>query len=140
MILFLINFFAIVIAALALFAFMGYGDVALALHERRAKRWSVVAIAVSTLIVIVPLGAISYRVASEQILLQRAKAELEDWLEGSDYEVYSVEINAKKVSAILIGDGEPPPFEDLLSAMRKRAGEMEIELRLVPEITLKGRT
>lgn len=139
-ILFLTNFLAIVVAALALFAVMGYGGSALTLEGKRARRWGIAAITVATMIVVAALGFTSYRVVTEQILQQRSHDELEKWLEGTGFEIYSVDVNENEVSVVLLGEGEPPPFEDFLSAMRDRAGDVEVKLRIVPERILEGRT
>lgn len=139
-ILFLTNFLAIVVAGLIFFALMGYGGAALNLEGRKAKRRSVMVVIVATLLIMVPLGITSYRVTTEQVLQQRTLDETKKWLEGTDYEVFSVEANNRDVAVIVAGEGELPPFEDLLSALRERAGDMNIELRVVPRREFEGST
>jgi hypothetical protein len=41
---------------------------------------------------------------------------------------------------IIAGEGELPPFDDLLSALRERAGKMNIDLRVVPQRDFIGST
>ncbi|MBN2027279.1 MAG: TIGR00341 family protein [Actinobacteria bacterium] len=139
-VLFLTNFLAIVIAGLIFFALMGYGGAALDLKGKKAKRWAVVVIVTATFLIIVPLGLASYRAATEQVLQQKALEETEAWLEGTEYEVFSIEADSRSVYVIVAGEGDLPPFEDLLSAIGERAGDVTIDMRVVPERSLLGRT
>ncbi len=139
-VLFLTNFLAIVIAGLVFFALMGYGGAALNLEGRKAKRWAVTVVVIATLVLIVPLGYTSYRVTAEQILQQRTLSEIEAWLEGTKYNVYSLEADGNSVDVVIAGDGELPPFDDLLSTLRVNAGDVVVNLSVVPERTFTGRT
>ena len=139
-VLFLTNFLAIVIAGLIFFAIMGFGGAALHLEGRKAKRWSITVIVVATLVVMVPLGVTSYRVTTEQILQQRTLGEIEGWLEGTEYDVYSVEADGDSVDVIVAGEGDLPPFDDLLTALREAAGDITVNLRVVPERRFEGKT
>ncbi len=138
--LFLTNFLAIVVAGLVVFAIMGYGGTALHLEGKKAKRWAIAVIVIATLVIIVPLGITSYRVTAEQILQQRTLEEAEAWLEGTQYEVVSVEADGRQVQVIIAGEGDLPPFEDLLSNLRGRAGDMTVDLKVVPERNIEGQT
>lgn len=139
-VLFLTNFLAIVIAGLIFFALMGYGGAALDLKGKKAKRWAVVVIVTATFLIIVPLGLTSYRAAAEQVLQQKALEETETWLEGTEYKVSSIEADSRNVDVIVAGEGDLPPFEDLLSAIGERAGDVTIDMKVVPERNLLGRT
>lgn len=139
-VLFLTNLLAIVVAALALFAVMGYGGSALSHEGKRARRLGVVVICVASVVLIVALGFASYRVVMEQILQQRSRDRVEKWLEGTDFEIYSVDVDGKNISLVLLGEGEPPPFKRLLAEMRDSIGDVEVRLRIVPEKILEGST
>jgi hypothetical protein len=54
--------------------------------------------------------------------------------------VVSVEADGRQVQVIIAGEGDLPPFEDLLSNLRGRAGEMTVDLKVVPERNLEGQT
>ncbi|MDD3717794.1 MAG: TIGR00341 family protein [Actinomycetota bacterium] len=140
LVLFLTNLLAIVIAGLVVFAVMGYGGAALDLRGRKAKRWATLVIILATLMILAPLGVTSHRVTTEQILQQRTKAELEEWLDGTGYEVYRIYVDGRSVDAIVAGEGDLPPFDDLLSGMSERAGDVTINLKVVPERTFQGST
>ncbi|MEW6554070.1 MAG: TIGR00341 family protein [Actinomycetota bacterium] len=139
-ILFITNFLAIVIAGLVVFAVMGYGGAALHLQGRRAKRWAVFVVTLATVIITIPLGITSYHVTSEQVLHQQALEETERWLDGSGYEVFSIEVDSRHVDVIVAGDGDLPPFDELLASIGERAGDVHIELKVVPERTFEGNT
>jgi len=138
--LFLTNFLAIVVAGLVLFAIMGYGGASLSLDGRKAKRWATAVIIIATLVIMVPLGLTGYRVTTEQILQQQTLEEAERWLEGTGYKVVSVEADGRQVQVIIAGEGDLPLFEDLLSNLRGRAGEMTVDLKVVPERNFEGQT
>lgn len=138
--LFLTNFLAIVIAGLALFAIMGFGGAAIGLEGKKAKRWSIVIVVVATVLISVPLGVTSYRVAAEQILQKRTLAGVEEWLAGTGYDVFSIEAHGRDVDVIIAGEGELPSFDELISDLSESAGGMTIKLKVVPERTYEGRT
>ncbi len=139
-ILFLTNFLAIVVAGLIFFAIMGYGGAALDLQGRKAKRWATLVVIGATLMVMAPLGVTTQRATAEHILQQRTLEETEDWLEGAQYNVYLVEVDGRGVDIIVAGEGDLPPFDGLLSALRERVGDISVNLKVVPERTLEART
>jgi uncharacterized membrane protein len=138
--LFLTNFLAIVIAGLMVLAVMGYGGAALSLGDKQAKRWAAVAIVIATLVIAVPLTVTGKHVTSQYILQQKTEEEIEAWLEGTGYEVYEIEADGRNVDVIVAGDGELTPFDDLLSALRERVGDMTIEVKVIPRRTFEGST
>ena len=140
LLLFLTNFLAIVIAGLIFFAIMGYGGASLNLEGKKAKRFATAVIIIATLVIMVPLGITGYRVANEQILQQQTLEETKAWLAGTQYEVFSVEADVRKVDVIVAGEGDLPSFDDLLSSLRKRAGDIVINLKVVPQRNFEGRT
>jgi len=139
-ILFLTNFLAIVLAGLIVFAVMGYSGATRHLQGRKARRWAVFMVAVATAVIMVPLGITSYHVTSEHVLQQQTQEEMEKWLEGTDYEVFSIEVDSRSVAVIVAGEGDLPSFDALLSALQERAGEIYVKLKVVPERTLEGNT
>jgi uncharacterized hydrophobic protein (TIGR00271 family) len=139
-ILFLTNFLAIVVAGLIVFAMMGYGGAAIRLQGRKAKRWAVFIVTLATITIMIPLGITSYHVTTEQVLHQQTLEETEKWLEETSYEVFSVDVDSRSVNVIVAGEGELRPFDELLAALRERAGDVHVEVKVVPERTLEGNT
>ncbi len=140
LLLFLTNFLAIIIAGFIVFAVMGYGGAALDLKGRKAKGFSIAVIIIATIVISVPLGITGFRVTSEQVLKQRTEREIEGWLEGTGYDLFSIEVSGIEVDAVVSGEGDLPPFEELLSNIRDRSGDVTVRLKVVPERTYEGNT
>jgi hypothetical protein len=61
-------------------------------------------------------------------------------LRGSETATLAVPGVEGNADVIVAGEGDHPPFEDLLSALNERAGDITINLKVVPEHTFEGRT
>lgn len=136
--LFLTNFLAIVAAGLIVFAIMGYSRAAIEMSVSRARKWTVAAVVISVLVICVPLGFTSYRVATSRLLAQRAEAAASEWLEGSGYSIYSVKADSGTVDMIIAGEGPLPEFDELLADLGNSAGSAEVNLSVVPQRTFSG--
>lgn len=135
--LFLTNFLAIVAAGLIVFAVMGFSGTAIGMKGARARKWAITAVVVSLLVISVPLGVTSYRVAKGRILHFKVETAARDWLDGSGYAIYRINADANKAEMIIAGSGEVPPLEELLSGI-ETGEEVEVEVEVVPKSTLRG--
>ena len=54
--------------------------------------------------------------------------------------MFSIEADSRSVYVIVAGEEDLPPFEDLLSAIGERAGNVTIDMKVVPERNILGRT
>ncbi len=140
LLLFLTNFLAIVAAGLIVFAIMGYGRAAFDSARSKTRKRTVTAVVISVLLICVPLGFTSYRVTTSRILQQRATKAAREWLGGSNYAIYSVKADVDAVDMIIAGEGKLPEFEELLNDIGRTAGKVTVNLKIVPEHTLKGTT
>jgi len=138
--LFLTNFLAIVAAGLIVFAIMGYGRVAVGMEQGRTRRRTIIVVIIAILLICVPLGVNGYRVTTSRILQQRATTAASSWLAGSKYSVYSVRADVGTVDVIIAGEGPLPEFDELLADLGKTAGEVKVNLKVVPQRTFKGTT
>lgn len=139
-ILFLTNFLAIVAAGLIVFALMGYGGAALNRQNFKARHWAVAVVVTAIVIISVPLGATSYRVAINQILEQRTQSAAKRWLGATDYDVIDIRADGKEVDMVIAGQGKVPELDSLLSDLGKKVGKVDVSVRVVPEQTMKGVT
>jgi uncharacterized hydrophobic protein (TIGR00271 family) len=138
--LFLTNFLAIAMAGLVLFAIMGYGGVALGLTGQSSRRWAIAAIILATLIIMVPLGTTSYQIAYEEVLQQQARSSVDTWLSGTEYELFNIEADGKKLNVVIAGNGTLPPLEDLLRSLGETTQGVEVNVRVLNESKLAGST
>lgn len=138
MLLFLTNFLAIVAAGLIVFAIMGYGGAALGEKNHRARKYATVAIIIAILIIAVPLGLSGYNVTHSETVRRKAKNAVDEWIEGTDYDLIKVEVDVSQLDAAIAGDGELPDLDELLSILNDKGVKKKVEVRVVPEKTLKG--
>ena len=134
MLLFLTNFFAILLAGGAMLALLGLSAAATSELDGNARRRAFIAITVGTLLVAIPLAATSINVARSALLQTSAKAAAQDWVDGTTYDVNSVGSTADGVLVRVAGEGDPPPTSELLAAMQERMErETAVRLEIVPE-------
>jgi hypothetical protein len=88
----------------------------------------------------VPLGISGYRAGTTESLRRKGYNAITEWIGGTDYDVVSVKSDGTSVEAVIAGEGELPEFDSLLSDLRKTAGEVQVDLQVVPERTLSGKT
>ena len=134
MLLFMTNFFAILLAGSTILALLGLS--AATTHELhgQARRRAILLIVVGTLLVAVPLAATSLNVATSARLQTEARKVAESWLDGSTYEVDSIGNTADGVVIRVGGEGDPPPSSELIAAMEEKIEqETGVRLEIVPE-------
>ncbi len=138
--LFFTNFVAIVLAAVIVMTVMGYAAVARSLTGHGSRRAATLVIAVALVAVIVPLAAASYQVFLDEELNAEATTALTTWLQGTDYQIMSVDANGGSVDARISGDGPQPSFDKLLAELRTQAGSVTITVTAYPATTTAGRS
>jgi uncharacterized hydrophobic protein (TIGR00271 family) len=139
--LFFTNFVAIVAAGAILLTILGYAAAARAAVDRSARRAATAVILVAIVLVIIPLGATSIKVAQDAILTQQAETALDGWLAGSGYTVISLEASGNDVTASIGGSGTVPPLDTLLATLRASAGpSVTVEVTAYPSTILRGGT
>lgn len=114
LLLFLTNFFAILLAGGLVFIFMGLGRLAIAEEQKRLRRRSFVIIVIGTLLVAIPLGLSAYRVVIDAVADNIAIAVVQDWLKGTSNQIVTVNANDQLVDVSVEGDGELKPLDMLV--------------------------
>lgn len=138
--LFLTNFLAIVMAGLLVFAAMGYGGAAMEFDRKKTRRRAIVIIVIATLIIMVPLGIASHRVAVNEFLKDSARDAVENWLGGTDFTLYSLQADGKEVDLVIAGAGDAPPIDGLLERLGQVEKGVEVTVRIIQEDRLQGYT
>ena len=133
LLLFVTNFLAIIAAGLIVFAIMGYRSASLGRESRKARRVATVAIVIATVVIMVPLGITGYNVYRTETLQRKGKVVVSQWLEGTDYEVMSLKADGKCIDVVIAGEGTLPESNELLSDLKEKAGEVTVDLNVVPE-------
>ncbi len=137
MLLFLTNFFSILIAGGIVLALLGSSAAATKGLTGRAQSRAVALIAAGAILVSIPLAATSFgTVASAQNQAEVTSA-VEDWLQDTNLRPISTKFQSGKIRIELEGEGEAPPTDKLLVSLQDYADdEFIVELEIIPSNTL----
>jgi uncharacterized hydrophobic protein (TIGR00271 family) len=129
--LFLTNMLAILVAGGGTFALMGYSAAARQRIEPRGRRRALLATALATLVVTVPLFVTSLQLGRDSQLELLARQAGSEWLAGSGYEILQVEVSGDSVTLTLDGDGQMPPTARLVEAIGRQRPGVALHLRIL---------
>lgn len=131
MVLFVTNFLAIVLTGAVVFGVMGYPRVSHANESKGARRAALVAVVLMLVAIAVPLGVTSYGVLRDNIAQQRASDVTDEWLKGSAYSLYSIDV-ADDMRIVVAGHGPIPDTAALQAALKGQLFGMEVRLEIIP--------
>ena len=137
--LFVTNFLAIILAGGAVLGFLGLNGAARIEVKGTARRKAFALVIVASLLVAIPLvitGRHATRDAYTELQSQQAAR---DWVDESGYRVRQVRATGDSVYIAVIGHGEPPPFDDLVTAVEESTGRpLLVVLELLPSQTFSN--
>lgn len=140
LLLFITNYFAILITGTLVFGLMGYPGVSLAPKSPRGRRVAIALILVMVILIAVPLALTSRGVARDTTAENRASVATKAWLEGTDYRYVSATANDRVVTIIITGQGDLPPQQELKDSLAGRLYGMTVKLNAVPSERLEFET
>jgi len=131
--LFITNFFAILLTGAALFAVMGFPRVAgLANHTQTSRKGIAIVIVMITLIAL-PLAYNGSTIVLNNAITQNTYDAADNWLNGSGYQVESVNIHQdKNVLLVVSGHGELPSLAMLEGLLKGKLYGRSIQVEVVP--------
>ena len=132
LLLFMTNYFAILITGTLVFGLMGYPGASLVPKSLRGRRVGVAVIVAMVIIIAVPLGISSRSLARDVTAENRVAEATKTWLEGSDYRYVSATTRDRVVSVVITGQGELPPQQDLEDSLNGQIYGMTVKLDTVP--------
>jgi len=133
MVLFLTNFFAILLAGGLVFILSGLGGLATADNQTRMRRNAFILIAVATLLVAIPLSLTTYQAVAAALDSKEATGVTEQWLAGTANRVVSVNVNDRLVIVTVKGAGELRPLRDLANGLAATLDRpVIVNLRTIP--------
>jgi len=113
MLLFLTNFLAILLVGGGVFALLGLSAATIKELNRDARRRAFIFVAISVLLLTIPLGATTLNVY-KQSLIKRETAQLaQEWLEGTGYGIERVTVSEDQVILVIHGSGDRPALSEL---------------------------
>ena len=112
------NYVAILLTGALVFAVMGFRQVALSPFDPRARRRAVLVAVIALLIIAIPLT--SHRLIISNKIAARTDALAQDWLQGSGYQLMSVDAETAdgSVNLLLVGEGDLPSLQQLQERAR----------------------
>jgi uncharacterized hydrophobic protein (TIGR00271 family) len=133
MMLFLTNFFAILLAGSALFALLGLSAVTTVKLQGNARRRAFGWIAIGTLLVAIPLGITSNSTLTRTMQRNQVSAAVNEWLQGENFEIVAIDLQPGGVKIQLRGAEAIPPVEALIQRIEKRVNhEITLTLDVIP--------
>ncbi len=139
--LFLTNFFSILLMAGLVFIIVGYGSWSRLYHRRNRIRVSFAAVVLGVIVISIPLGLTAKNVLQQASDLRTANSVVFEWLgEDTTLRVADVAISDHEVEVQLVGPDRPPPAVDLAQRIAEEAGrDVTVSVRWVPEREEVGR-
>jgi uncharacterized hydrophobic protein (TIGR00271 family) len=133
MLLFLTNFFAILLAGGLVLVVLGLGKLAAARQQVLVRRRGLVLFAAGILLVTFPLSLTAYNSITHTTENKIATVEVEKWLEGTSYEVVRVVVGDRLVITSVEGSGELKPIQDLADQLATALGRpVVVNLLTIP--------
>jgi uncharacterized hydrophobic protein (TIGR00271 family) len=133
MLLFLTNFFAILVAGSAMLALLGMSAAATSQLYGHVRRRAIWLIAGGTLLVVLPLATTSYTVAITTQMQRETMVIARRWVAEADYQVESVSAALDSVLITVSGEGEPPAAAELVNALDRRFHrEITVRVKVIP--------
>jgi len=131
--LFMTNFLAILLAGGVVLVVLGLGKLTTTQKNAQVRRRGFILFIMGILIVTIPLTLTTYQGVIRATDNHKATAEVQKWLEGTSYQVVTVNVNDRIVITTVEGNGELKPVQELanqLAATLRRP--LLVNLRTLP--------
>jgi uncharacterized hydrophobic protein (TIGR00271 family) len=127
------NYVAILLTGALVFSLMGFRKAALSEFSAKARRRAVSIALVTGLVIAIPLALTSYQLIVTNKIASRTYTLAQQWLEGSPYQLMSVDAETADgtVTLLLLGDGDLPPLEVLEERTRGLLFGRNIRVKVV---------
>ena len=137
--LFSTNFLAILLAGGGVLAFLGLSRAATAEIKGPARRNAFLAIVIGMLIVAIPLTITGRKITADALAERESEAVVQSWVAGTEFEVASVRVDGDVVDVVIVGQGQPPVFSDLVADLRAELQRpVQLILEVVPALIMES--
>jgi len=140
LLLFMTNYFAILLTGALVFGLMGYPKVSLVHKSLRARRLAVVVVVIMVLVIAAPLAVTTTQIAHDNAAEARAALATKDWIEGSGYRYVTAEAKNGVVQVVITGRGTVPSQESLQQSLDGQLYGMKVQVEVVPTESLEFET
>jgi uncharacterized hydrophobic protein (TIGR00271 family) len=133
LLLFLTNYLAILLAGGVVLVILGLGKLEVAQKFGRVRRRGLTLFVVGMLLVTIPLTLSTVQAVTHTMTNQNATAEVQQWLEGTSYQVVTVNVYDRIVIATVEGRGELKPTQQLANQLAATLNRpVLLNLRVLP--------
>jgi uncharacterized hydrophobic protein (TIGR00271 family) len=133
LLLFLTNFFAILIAGSLVLSVLGLSKVATKELQGAARTQAFVVIVIGTLLVAIPLAVASFSAVRAERTLNLVTTAVQDTLKGSGYDMVSTRLQPDGIYVEVKGEGNPPSHDKLSDAIHAlTSNEVAVHVEAVP--------
>jgi uncharacterized membrane protein len=133
MLLFLTNYLAILLAGGIVLIILGLGKLRVAQEFGRVRHRGLALFVVGMVLVTIPLTLSTVQAVTHTMTNQNATAEVQQWLEGTSYQVVTVNVYDRIVTATVEGSGELKPTQQLANQLAATLNRpVLLNLRLLP--------
>lgn len=133
LLLFTTNYLAILITGAILFGIMGFSKITILKQSLGAKRTGLAIALIMTVLIVVPLGYNGYTIYIDNSITQTVNDASITWLNGSGYELASVDAESQDNTVIvrIIGNGELPSLQKLQEMVKGKIPGRTIKVEVV---------
>ena len=133
LLLFLTNFFAILLAGGVVFMLIGLGRIVKDETQARLRRRSFVLIVLGTVLVAIPLTLTAFRTVVDTISRNKATTVVQEWLQGTSDRIVAVSVNGQLVTVTVEGVDQLKSVNELAKELEKALQHpVAVSLRVVP--------
>jgi len=140
LLLFVTNYFAILITGTLVFGLMGYPGASMVPKSVRGRRVAVALIVVMVILIAIPLGLTGRQVGQANLAESRAAQATKAWVEGTGYKYVSADVRGQTVNVVITGTGDLPPEQSLEESLVGQLYGMDVQVHAVPSQTLEFQT
>jgi uncharacterized membrane protein len=129
LLLFLTNFFSILLAGGGVLALLGLGAASTQNLKGHARRRAFIIIGLGLLLITIALAGTSIRVTRETLSEVQTMLTVKEWLAETGYEPQSIDAHGGVVRLAIFGEGDLPSLPELESALEsqnRRAGVLDL--------------
>ena len=132
LLLFVTNYFAILLTGSFVFGLMGFPAPVLSTATPRVRQLAITTVVLMIAIIAVPLGLASRTVIRDSLVESRVTKAAKSWTAGTGYHLKSVTANDKTVSVVVAGTGAIPAPEKIESQLSGQIYGMRVRVTAIP--------
>ncbi len=131
--LFMTNFLAILFAGGVVLMIVGLGRSAVSIEQIRLRRRGIILFVVCLVLIAIPLSLTAYQNIVGIEDSNTATVTVQNWLQGTSYQVDTVSVNGRVVSVTVDGTGQTKPLQQLANQLARALGRpILLNIRTVP--------